>query len=1138
MRNPLKNITFLGNVDFFPYISSNKHFKQKNMRKTMGKLFLMLAVFLSASIGVFAQETTSEIQGKVSDDKAGLAGVVITAIHQPTGTKYVTTTRKDGRYNISAVRIGGPYSITTTYVGYKTEKQDGVFLTLGQAYEGNFSVKPIIKDLGSVTVTTNKQNKVFNNNHTGSQEIITKDQLEKLPTINRSIQDFTKLEPTANGSSFGGRSSQYNNITVDGANFNNGFGLSATLGGQANAQPISLDAIEQIQVNVSPYDVKQGGFTGAGINTVTKSGTNKLQGSVYEYTRGTNTQGYNVGNVTVTKSPFDFYQKGATLGGPIIKNKLFFFGSYEEVQQTSPAYTMVASTASNPASAGLVSQVNADTLNVLKEFLKTKFGYDPGNYQNYSFVTASKKATIKIDWNINSKNTFTLKYNYLRSYSEQPQSTSRTGSGFVKGPAYQNFTYGLPFDGSKYLINNNFDIWIGELNTRFNSSLSNKLQVGYTRERDPRSPGVPGASPLPMVDILNGTGNTYGTQVATSFGYETYTYNNLINSDVYQASDVVSYYKGAHEFTFGTQNYYRKYTDAFAPNYAGGYQFPSFQAFYTAANGGPAVDKYFQEWSNIPGGPFPFYSASSTELSAFVQDKVKATHNFTLTYGLRYDKTIYQQIFLDNPYFDALQFANGQSYNIGKAPGNASVLSPRLGFNWDILNDRTLQLRGGYGIFQGPPPFVWLANQPGNNGVLIASGNYTNVPFTQNAITTPPAGVNTTPPTTTQSATSYGAAVTTPNFKYPTVSKMSVALDKKFNNGWVVTLEYSYSKDINAVYFSNLNLNESNAYAMDGADNRLRYLTVTNSNKYYYGSTQANPNLSSAILMSNINKGYAATTTLRVQKNYKDGFFSLAYSYMEAYNVATGGSTASSLWSGRPVGNADPNAPNLSYADYYLPHRIIGYLSQDISKSKYHTTSIGIIYEGAASGVGSYTYGGDLNGDGNSGNDLMYVPRNASEINLVKVGSGGLGTGTSTDPRTSTQIWNQLNNFISQDSYLNSHRGQYVQANAVVFPWFNKFDVNFKQDFYYVTKKNVKNTIRVTADILNVGNLLNQNWGTFKQQTTSTPLTFEGMNGNKPSFSFPYLDATNQVPLVNSYTNNNSIISRWQLQIGLKYLFN
>ena len=331
------------------------------MKKRIGKLLMSLSMILLMGSSVIAQETTSEIQGKVSDGKLGLAGVVVTAIHQPTGTKYVTTTRKDGRYNISSVRIGGPYSITTTYVGYKTEKQDGVFLTLGQAYQGDFSVKPSVKDLTEVTVSTNKQNKVFNNNHTGSQEIVTKDQLEKLPTISRSIQDFTKLEPTANGSSFGGRSSQYNNITVDGANFNNGFGLSPTLGGQAGAQPISLDAIEQIQVNVSPYDVKQGGFTGAGINTVTKSGTNTFSGSVYNYSRGTNTQGYNVGNVTVAKSPFDFYQRGATLGGPIIKNKLFFFGSYEEVQQTSPAYTMVASTSANPASAGLISQVNAKT---------------------------------------------------------------------------------------------------------------------------------------------------------------------------------------------------------------------------------------------------------------------------------------------------------------------------------------------------------------------------------------------------------------------------------------------------------------------------------------------------------------------------------------------------------------------------------------------------------------------------------------------------------------------------------------------------------------------------------------------------------------------------------------------------------
>lgn len=1092
----------------------------------------------------FGQETTSQMLGSVTQNGTGLAGATVIALHVPTGTKYTTTTRKDGRYNLDGLRVGGPYVLTVSYVGFKEQKTEGINLTLGQDYTGDFAMISDTKVLEVATVSAGRQNKIFNSSHTGGQELISHDQILKLPTINRSIQDFTRLEPTSNGSSFGGRSAQMNNITVDGANFNNGFGLSATLGGQTGSQPIALDAIDQIQVNVSPYDVRQGSFTGAGINAITKSGTNTFQGSVYTYLKGPGTQGYLVETNKVPRSVFKYYTRGAYLGGAFIPDRLFFFVSYEEVNQTVPALTQVAATPSQPANGSTVSQATASQLDSLKSFLISKYNLNPGSYQGYSFVTNSKKITAKIDYNINSANVLTLKYNRLRSYAQEPQSTSRTGANFGHGPAYYNYVYGLPFNGSGYAINNNVDVWIAELNTRFGNKWSNKFQAGYTRERDPRSPGT--SNPFPFVDILNGTGNTYGTQILTSFGYETYTYGNLINTDVYQVSDIAVHYAGAHEITIGTQDYSRKYTDAFAPNYDGGYQFPSLQAFYTAANGGAAVDRYFQEWSNIPGGPFPQYSAGSTEIGVFAQDKWRVAPTFTLIYGLRYDETIYKQIYLDNPYFDALTFKNGKSYNIGKAPRNAALLAPRAGFNWDVFGNHQTQVRGGAGWFDGPPPFVWLANQPGNNGVLIASNNFNNVPITTNAVTNPPAGVNTAPPAKIQSATSYSPAVTAPNFKYPTVIKSSLAIDQKAGDGWIFTAEASYSKDVNAVYFSNLNLNESNAFAINnGGDHRLRYLTATaNSNKYYYGAggaTQANPSLGTAILLANSKKGYAYTLTARVQKTWQNLHVSVAYTYSQAKNVATGGSTASTLWSGRYVGNADPNADNLSYADYYQPHRIIAFADYRVLYGKNFATSVGLIYEAVPAGVGSYTYGGsDVNGDGNSGSNLIYIPRNQGDIDLVKVGSGGSGLGANSDPRSVSQIWNQLNNFISQDHYLSGRRGQYVQANAVVFPWWKHADLNITQDFYYQTKHAGKHTIRLTADIINFGNFLNKNWGILKQQTTSTPLSFEGMapDGKTAAFSFPYLDPTNQVPLVNSYTDNTGISSRWQAQFGIRYLFN
>lgn len=1085
-----------------------------------------------------AQETTSEIQGTVFDTKATpLAGATITAVHQPTGTKYVTTSRKDGRYNLANLRIGGPYEIKVTFVGFNEGKQDNINLLLGQEFKADFKLNESTATLSEVVVSGARQDKVFNNNRTGSQETISRSQIERLPAISRSIQDFTKLEPTANGLNIGGRSSQYNNITVDGANFNNSFGLSGTLGGQTGAEPISLEAIEQIQVSVAPYDVTQGGFSGTGVNTVTKSGTNQFKGSVYTILKGPGTQGYKVGTTTIAKPDFSFNTRGFSVGGPIVKDKVFFFVSGEQVRQTTPATSIVASDATH-APGGNIAQANADTLNVLAAFLNSKFGYDPGAYQGYTFKTNSDKITAKLDWNINRNNTFTVKYNYLKSFADQFASTSRPGVGQITGG--QPGTISLPFFGSGYVINNNFNIVIAELNTRFGNKASNKLQVGYTALRDFRSPHSTSPS-FPLVDILNGSGNIY-----TTFGYEMYTYNNLLNTDVFQFADIFKFYKGSHEITVGTQDYYRKYKNAFAPGYQGVYQFNSLTDFYNSVNNQAANAKsYYLQYSALPGGEFPFAFAGSTELGLFAQDKWRASKNFTLTYGLRADLTIYKQSFTDNPYFDALTFKDG-SYNIGKAPKTTPLFSPRVGFNWDVMGDRSIQIRGGAGVFAGPPPFVWISNQASNNGIQFGSFTKSNVAFSADPTEYIPAGG--------APNASYSTALVDRDFKYPQVLKASLAVDKKLPKDYILTVEGTYSKDINAVYYQNINLNETNAFALGGADNRLRYLTATaNSNKYYFGSTLANPNIGNAILMSNTSKGYSYTITGRIQKTYKNLFASVAYTYSQAKNTAEFGSTASSLWSARAIGKADPNGDNLANAAYYQPNRIIAYASYKFVTGKYASTSVGVVFEASQSGVSSYVYNGDLNGDGNTGNDLIYIPRNASEINLVRVNSGGSGTGTTgvTDARSGTlgtgaatninnsQIWNQLNNFINQDHYLSTHRGEYAEANTVIAPFYKRLDLNITEDISVKTGKE-RHTLRLSLDLINAGNLLNKYWGTYKTPNLSNFLKYEGLgaDGKTPSFSMPYLDANNQVPLVNSFKDNTNIISRWQMQFGVRYLFN
>lgn len=1098
------------------------------------KNLILLALVVLLSFVVRAQETTAEIQGIISNAKQEpLPFVTVVATHVPSGTKYGTTTREDGRYNLPNLKIGGPYSIDVSFVGLKSEHRDGITLFLGQTFKQNFELTDDITEVAEAVVTY-FNDKAFSSSRTGSMELITRTQVDRLPTINRSIQDFVRLEPTSNGLNIGGRSNQYNNMTVDGANFNNSFGLSSILGGQTGAQPISLEAIEQIQVNVSPYDVKQGGFAGTGVNTVTKSGTNTFKGTVYQYSRNENYLGYNAGPTTVVKTPFDYSIKGFSLGGPIIKDKLFFFVSGEQSRQSAPATSLNASDASH-AAGGNYSQANADTLAALSTFLKDKYGYDPGAFQGYTFKINSDKVTAKLDWNINSKNTFTIKYNYLKSSSDQFASNSRPGSGQTTGG--QPGTYSMPFFGSGYVINNNFNIVIAELNTRFNNKLSNKLQVGYTALRDFRSPHS-SSETFPLVDILN-NGNIY-----TTFGYEMYTYNNKLNTDVYQLNDILTYYKGAHEFTVGTQNSIKKYQNAFAPGYQGVYQFNSLTDFYNSAKNGTAnARSYYLQYSALPGGTFPWANAGSTELSQFIQDKWKVSSDFTVTMGLRLDETLYKQVMTDNPDFDALKFKDGTSYNIGKAPMNNVIISPRLGFNWNPFGDRTLQVRGGTGIFAGPPPFVWISNQASNNGIQFGS-------FTNN---TPPKGANAGnlvafnpdptayKPTAGAPNSSYSTALVSSDFKYPTAWKSSLAIDKRLEGGWVVGAEYNYTQDLNAVYYSNVNLNESNGFALGGVDNRTRYLTVANSNKYYSGSPSAslaNPNIGNAILMSNTSKGYTYTLTAKIQRTAENFAYGIAYTRSVSKNTAEYGSTASSLWSAAAVANQDPNAANLGYASYYQPNRVVANFSYKINEGDHLSTTIGAIYELANNGVNSYVYNGDLNGDGNSGNDLMYIPKTASDINLVKVNSGGLGTGTTnvTDIRTSAQIWSQLDAFISNSTYLNTHRGEYAKRNAAVAPYYSKLDLNITQDLK-LKFGNTTNTLRFSLDVINAGNFINRDWGMVKIPTATNILKYEGLaaDGITPSFSLPFQTGT--TPFTQPYQNSTGISSRWQMMFGIKYLF-
>lgn len=1096
---------------------------------TVKKYFAALVLLFPFKTVSFAQETTSEIVGMVTDASGTpVIGATVTAIHIPSATKYSTTSRKDGRFNLPNLRVGGPYTVDVTSVGYKEEKQDNITLLLGQDFTSNFTLSVESKQLTEVIIQSGVQNKIFNSSHNGSQEIISRNQIERLPTINRSLQDFTRLSPSSNGLSFGGRSSQYNNITVDGANFNNAFGLSGVLGGQTNSQPISLDAIEQIQVNISPYDVRQGGFSGAGVNSVTKSGTNEVKGSVYTYIKSPGLQGYNIHTNKIPRPSFNYGLTGATIGAPIIKDKLFIFVSAEQEKISQPATTLIASKPGQTAIPGVISQAVADTLDALRNLLIQKYKYDPGSYQGYNYATFSQKLTAKIDWNVSKNSTFTLKYNYLKSYRD----ISASNSGAPNGNRQPSNT-GLPFSGSGYRINNNFNIIIGELNTRISNKASNKLQVGYTALRDFRA-SLSGAD-FPLVDILNGQGQSY-----TAFGYEPFTFNNVLNSDIYQLSDIFTLYKGSHEVTIGTQNYFKKFKNGFSPNYAGAYQFSTLADFYNSVNNGAATAKnYTLSYSLTKDGAFPFVHAGATELGFFAQDKWRIKNNFTLTYGLRFDLPIYQNDFTGNTYASQLAFRYGKKYDVGQKPGNNLLVSPRAGFNWDVFKNHKTQLRGGIGLFAGPPPFVWISNQASNNGVLFGSFfQSTKNPATGQPYIFSP-DINTYRPAATAPNTSYNLVFTDPKFKYPRVMKLTLAADQKLPANIIASVEYNFSKDINAVYFQNVNL-PSTGTPLVGADSRIRY----SSSKIWSGAggaTVTNPNISSAILMTNASKGYGYYLTISLARSVGNLTTSVAYTYSQTKSINDGGSIAQSNWRDRPT-KGDLNSDEIGYSNFYQPHRVIAYASYRKEYAKHFASSIGLVFEAAPAGVGSYTYQGDpLNGGTGGNSTLMYIPRTSSEIVLVPVNTGG---GTISDTRTPSQIWNQLNNFIQQDPYLSSHRGQIAERNAAVLPWFKHLDLNLTQDFYMKSGKN-KHTLRVTFDIINFGNFLNKNWGVVKTFSTNSFLKFEGIapasdavNAGKPRYSFLYQDAANQIPYVNSYQDYTGIFSRWQGQIGIRYIFN
>jgi hypothetical protein len=1097
-------------------------------------LLLILAVvgvcILGGSVAFAQGVTTASMHGVVVDGKgATLPGATVVVTHTPTGSVYTSSSRADGKFNLTNLRVGGPYTVKVSFIGYQPFVQNDINLTIGQDLPLKIKLIDNATTLTEVKVT-GTANKVINSSRTGASETITRSQIDALPTISRSLSDFTKYTPSANGLSFGGRSNLFNNITVDGALFNNSFGLSGTLGGQTSSQPISLDAIDQIQVDIAPYDVRQGNFTGAGVNTTVKSGTNQVKATIYDYVRGTSLTGYQAGTTGVAVVPFTYRTTGLSVGGPIVPNKLFLFVSGEQERISQPAHTYVASGSGASGSTSLVKASDLDALSAYLVDPSKGWSYDPGPYQGFNYQTYSDKLTAKLDWNIGKNSVLSAKYFYLKSYKDQSPSSSSTAYGSSTRFAGTN---GLPFYGSGYRINNNFNIGILELVSHLSSKVSNKLTVGYSALRDYRA--SLSSSTIPMVDIGNGTSTTSATAVATSFGYEQFTAGNILNSNIWQFSDDLTIFSGNHEITLGTSNQIQAYTNGFATQYNGVYSFNSFADF---ENNAPATSYTFR-YSALPDGSFPYVNIKGQVFSLYLQDKFQVNNNLKLTYGLRADYDSFPTSLQQNPYVTGFTFQGGTHVDPSVLPKNRILLSPRLGFNWDVKGDQSLQVRGGSGLFAGAVPFVWISNQASNNGVLF--GSYTVNSSSSAALKTqlyfnPNVDANRPAAGAGAANTSYELDITDPNLKLPKIWRTNLAVDKQLPGGFIATLEGSFTKDINAIYHKNLVLSDGYT-TLPGVEGQIRY---TSSNVTpFNGSTltAANPKVTALYYMTNTNQGYSWFATAQIQRPVVKGLsFSAAYTYSVSKDVNDGGSTASTIWSSRYVAG-DPNADNLSNSSYVQPNRIIAYVTYKKSFFKNTVTSFGLSMESANNGAISYTTSGDPNNDGAS-NDLMYIPAAQSDILLVPNGA--------TDTRTASQLWTQLNNFINQDRYLSQHRGQYAERNGAILPYYQMYNLNLSHEFFINVGKN-RHSLKFEFNIFNLGNFLNPNWGLAQVSAVSGSssgsvalLKYMGTDATsgRPTYAFPYLDATNAIPVTTSYKNDSSQFSRWQAQFGVRYSFN
>lgn len=1047
------------------------------------RLLFLIATMMFVSSTIMAQVTTSGISGKVTSGSETVIGATITAVHQPSGTVYQAVTNENGRYTIQGMRVGGPYKVDITYIGHKTHSFNGVNLVLGENQDLSCQLEEDSKVLDEVVIVGG-----VNATKTGAAQSLNAQQITDMPSITHGIADVARMNPqlsvTNSGAmSFAGVNNRYNSFQIDGAMNNDVFGLTSngSNGGQAGTQPVSMETIEQIQINVAPFDVRQSGFTGGAINAITKSGTNDFHGSAYYYGYNQNLIGRHYlmdnGNYSSPYQKESEYQLGFTVGGPIIKDKLFFFANYEKSNKEYPNSFGLGSDGSK-VDADKATQI----LNKIKELAAAQGIEYNGAFSNPDTYTKSDKAGIKIDWNINNFNKASFRWSLVNA--KQLNSTGGQSS-------LNSSDYSYPFESKT-------NTFIAELQSRISPVISNEARASYVRVRDERHPDAP----FPMISINNVGDGT------VNIGNERSSMANSLNQDIWTLEDNLTWYHGNHTFTFGTHNELYTFSNLFIQDAYGSYYFKSYDDFMNMK-----INRYRFGTANtdVTGDPRWQAKFNAGQLGFYAQDKWDAANNFQLTYGLRVDIPLFFDTPTANEPFNEYAATKNWGVKTNQRLSSTPMFSPRVGFRWDINSDRKFILRGGVGIFTGRIPFVWLSNNFSNTGIQLST--YDTYSTSALSLVLDPNGQN----ANAQKLKASGSQminVFDKNFKFSQNLRVNLGLDfNLLGINW--TAEAIYSKTLNDIYYKNLayeetgqtlgQVNESVSF-----DNRPMFTRVTTGQPYSY-----------IYALYNTNEGYTYNLSLKAEKHFNFGLDLMAsYTFTKSKSVNSGSSSvAQSNWNYNYT-YRNSNDPELGNSAYNIPHRIKASAFYHVSYgfNKAFTTTVGLIYQGQSGAPYSIYYYGDVNDDSSNGNDLMFIPTD-EQIDQMKF--------TATKDYSADVQRANFKEWLSRDPYMSKHRGEYYKRYADNEPFEGHFDLHVAEKYQFKVGKMIHG-LEVSFDVLNVANMLNKKWG--RTYGGGFGDYYSPVNYSGGEFQFLHAGDYN----MHSY---NDYYSRWRGQIGFKYTF-